>query len=76
VVPANPAVAYHAPLELYDLRDDPGEVRNLAGLPAYAAVLGDLQAQLAKHLKDIGDPILDGAVADPMHRRALEWLKR
>jgi N-sulfoglucosamine sulfohydrolase len=76
VVPANPAVAYHAPLELYDLRDDPGEARNLVGLPAYAAVLGDLQAQLAKHLKDIGDPILDGAVADPMQRRALEWLKR
>jgi arylsulfatase A-like enzyme len=75
VVPPNPALAYHVPLELYDLRDDPGETRNLATLPAFAPVLSDLQAQLAKHLKDTGDPILAGAVTNPMHRRALEWLK-
>jgi arylsulfatase A-like enzyme len=75
VVPPNHALAYHPPLELYDLRDDPGETRNLATLPAYAPVLGDLQARLAKHLKGTGDPILDGAVTNPMHHRALEWLK-
>jgi arylsulfatase A-like enzyme len=75
VVPPNHALAYHVPLELYDLRDDPAETRNLATLPAYASVLGDLQARLAKHLKDTGDPILDGAVINPMHRRALEWLR-
>ncbi|MGA3327868.1 MAG: sulfatase [Terriglobia bacterium] len=75
VVPPNHALAYHPPLELYDLRDDPGETRNLATLPAYASVLADLQARLAEHLKDTGDPILDGAVTNPMHRRAHEWLK-
>jgi arylsulfatase A-like enzyme len=75
VIPPNPAVAYHEPLELYDLRDDPGETRNLATLPGHASVLGDLQARLAQHLKETGDPILDGAVTNPMHRRALEWLK-
>jgi hypothetical protein len=75
LVPPNPAVAYHEPLELYDLRDDSGETRNLATLPASASVLGDLQARLAQHLKDTADPILDGAVTNPMHRRALEWLK-
>jgi arylsulfatase A-like enzyme len=75
LVPPNPAVAYHEPLELYDLRDDPGETRNLATLPAHASVLGDLQAQLAQHLKETGDPILEGAITNPMHRRALAWWK-
>jgi choline-sulfatase len=32
--------------ELYDLRKDPSEMRNLAGLPAYAAKLDHMKGQL------------------------------
>jgi arylsulfatase A-like enzyme len=75
LVPPNPARAYHAPLELYDLEHDPGETRNLAAVPEYTSVLRDLQTRLAKHLKETQDPILNGAVTSPMHRRSLEWLE-
>lgn len=75
VVPPNPSRAQHAPLELYDLADDPHETKNLVDAPAAAAVLKDLQARLRQHLKQTGDPILNGAITSPMHRRALEWLR-
>jgi arylsulfatase A-like enzyme len=74
VVPPNPARVHHAPLELYDLAEDPNETKNLAAAPAYAPILKDMQARLKKHLKETADPILSGAVTSPMHRRALEWL--
>jgi arylsulfatase A-like enzyme len=74
VVPMDPARAYHSPLELYDLAEDPNETKNLAQTPAMSSVLKDLQAQLQRHLKETGDPILNGAVTNPMHRRALDWL--
>ena len=61
--------------EVRSYSKDPDETRNVATLPAYSSVLGDLQTRLAKHLRDTSDPILDGAVTNPMHRRALEWLK-
>lgn len=44
-----------APLELYDLRSDPGEFHNLATTPAYAAVLADLQARIARWKKETAD---------------------
>jgi N-sulfoglucosamine sulfohydrolase len=44
-----------APFELYDLRSDPGEFHNLATVPAYAAVLADLQTRLVQWKKDTAD---------------------
>lgn len=44
-----------APLELYDLRSDPGEFHNLAAGPAYAAVVTELQARLAQWKKATAD---------------------
>jgi len=76
VVPPNPARAYHTLLELYDLHSDPLETRNLAQDPAYASALKELQARLAKHLRETRDPILEGGVISPMHRRAIDWLKQ
>lgn len=40
--------------ELYDLRRDPGELRNLAGKPAYAAIEARLRARLARLRKCSG----------------------
>ena len=41
--------------ELYDLERDPHELRNLAGDPAYAAVLRDLTAELRRKQAEAGD---------------------
>ena len=42
-------------LELYDLEQDPGEARNLAGEPDYAAILTDLELRLAELAGQYGD---------------------
>jgi len=41
--------------ELYDLRNDPGEVHNLAYQPEYAVTLHLLRSQLATWRKSVGD---------------------
>ncbi|HEY1107573.1 MAG TPA: sulfatase [Opitutaceae bacterium] len=46
--------------ELYDLRKDPDQVKNLANDPAYAKAKADLAAQLMKTLKDAKDPRVTG----------------
>ncbi|MBI3875015.1 MAG: sulfatase, partial [Verrucomicrobia bacterium] len=47
--------------ELYDLRQDPDQVRNVASDPAYAAQKKRLAEQLMKTLRDAGDPRVTGA---------------
>lgn len=42
--------------ELYDLRKDPGQIRNLAGDPEYATQLKNMARQLSAVLKDAKDP--------------------
>lgn len=74
VVPANHALAYHPPYELYDLRNDPWEQRDLAGDAGQAAVLNELRVALRDHMRATADPILDGAVTGPLHRRSQGWL--
>ena len=44
--------------ELYDLRNDPGELKNLYKDPAHLAVRARLQARLDENMKAINDPIL------------------
>ncbi|WP_228479354.1 sulfatase/phosphatase domain-containing protein [Microbacterium atlanticum] len=41
--------------ELYDLRDDPVEVRNVADDPAYAEVRADLEAKLEQYQRHYRD---------------------
>ena len=41
--------------ELYDLRDDPHEVRNVYGQAAYADVAEDLKAELLRLKRELGD---------------------
>jgi arylsulfatase A-like enzyme len=55
---------------LHDLLLDPGEGRNLAGDPAYAAVLRDLRARLDAWMRETDDPLLDGPVPLPPRGRA------
>jgi hypothetical protein len=44
-----------APIELYDLRNDPGEFHDLADVPAYAAIVADLTSRLKQWRKDTAD---------------------
>ena len=76
VVPENHALAYHPPCELYDLREDPWELNNLAEDEGQADVRADLIARLRTHLAETQDPILQGAITPPMHRRALDLLAK
>lgn len=74
VVPANHALAYHAPYELYDLTQDPWEQRDLARESSAAGILESLRSQLVAHLQSTQDPILQGAVTSPLHQRSQAWL--
>jgi len=42
--------------ELYDVRKDPHEIRNLAGQAEFAKVQKQLRAQLERWMKETGDP--------------------
>jgi arylsulfatase A-like enzyme len=75
VVPANHAASYHPDLELYDLARDPWEQKDVAGVAAYASIRRELLGRLYQHLVETKDPILQGAVSSPQHRRAMELLK-
>lgn len=43
--------------ELYDLRADPSELRNLIDDPAYRTVLSDMKERLLTHFLDTGDAV-------------------
>ena len=45
--------------ELFNLRDDPGELRNLYGLAAYTKAQARLQKQLTEWQRSIDDPLLN-----------------
>jgi arylsulfatase A-like enzyme len=62
------------PLELYDLLADPLEMHNLIGVPDLAPVADELRARLLAWMQATGDPLLNGPVASPYNRRALDLL--
>jgi len=55
--------------ELYDLRNDPLEQRNLASDPAYRPVLEDLRRRVQEWMESTRDPLLAGPVAPPPKQR-------
>ena len=59
-------------IEVYDLDADPLEERNLAGRPSIAAVEERLSAELWSWMRETGDPLLDGPIASPRYRLALQ----
>ncbi len=73
VFPPKRPLAYHPIVELYDLRADPYEQRNLAG--AGLPVEQELLTTLREWMRATADPLLDGAVTPPMHRWALQALE-
>ncbi len=75
VVPENHALAYHSTIEMFDLKNDPWEQRDISKDPKNADVLRDLRARLRKHMEQTSDPLLKGAVPNPLHMRSLAWLQ-
>jgi hypothetical protein len=49
--------------ELYDCREDPWELKNLAASPAHAAVKARLKAQLEAYQRQTQDPRITGDMA-------------
>ncbi|MCC5846505.1 MAG: sulfatase [Verrucomicrobia bacterium] len=52
-------------VQLYDLRFDPQERRNLAHDPAYATLRGQMERRLAAWMKKTNDPLLAGPLEFP-----------
>ena len=72
--PVNHAVAYHNPVELYDLQEDPWELHDISAMPEAAEIKSDLLRRLRVHLEETGDPILQGAITSPQHFAAQRLL--
>lgn len=75
VIPPNHAMAYHPIVELYDLKNDPWEQKDLAKKPELAELKRELLRRLHDHMVATGDPILQGAVTSPQHLKAAAILK-
>lgn len=68
--------AGQSPVELFDVRDDPGETRNLANDPMHAVARRRLEAALqGVREKDAADPLLDPARVQRWKDAAARWGK-
>jgi len=59
-------------VELYDLETDPLEEHNLTGIPSMTAIEDALSAELWRWMRETDDPLLQGPVASPRYRFAME----
>ncbi|MCG6922340.1 MAG: sulfatase [Acidobacteria bacterium] len=63
--------------ELYDLRKDPGQLRNVAAVPEYAETRKALEARLMEELRATGDPRVVGGAdhleAYPYYGHGPRW---
>ena len=75
VSPREPSYAYHPPVELYDLINDPDELENLADAPNYDKYRRYLLDRLYTWMQETQDPLLEGVPVSPMHRMAWEALR-
>jgi len=58
-------------VQLFDLKDDPHERKDLAALPEHADLVEDLSNRLWHWMEQVGDPILKGPLVTPYYRQAI-----
>jgi arylsulfatase A-like enzyme len=67
-------------VELYDLKSDPREFKNVAQETEYAAVRAELDGRLWRWMEDVNDPILQGPTRTPYYEKAVaayaQWKSR
>jgi N-sulfoglucosamine sulfohydrolase len=73
--PREPSYAYHPPVELYDLINDPDEFDNLADDENYGDYRRALLDSLYTWMQETQDPLLEGMPVSPMHRKAWQVLR-
>jgi N-sulfoglucosamine sulfohydrolase len=73
-VPEDPAHAYHEPVELYDLINDPYEQCNLANEPVHKEIKQNLLNRLYSWMQETKDPLLKEIPLPPMHHLAMDAL--
>jgi N-sulfoglucosamine sulfohydrolase len=67
---------YHPPFELYDLEDDPWEQRDLADSPYHQEIRDELIRRLRQWMRDTGDPLLQGPMAQGAYRKRMAEFQR
>ena len=58
-------------VQLFDLKNDPHERKDLAALPEYAHLVEDLSNRLWRWMEQVGDPILKGPLVTPYYKQAI-----
>lgn len=61
--------------QLFDLHSDPHELDDLSGKNQYDAVISELSKKLVEWMKDVEDPLLEGAVKTPYYNKAIQKLR-
>lgn len=74
-VPEKPAGAYTPDFELYDLAEDPDELNDRAGDPAYRDIQDRLSAALGTWMRETDDPLRRGPVPPAQFHRVMEVLE-
>jgi hypothetical protein len=63
-------------LELYDVKQDSAEQRNVANDPSHAGTVAELGRQLRSWMQETEDPLLRGPIASPFYHEAIRTLER